>query len=332
LRHQITVLQRQLAPDKVRFAPADRAFLAALLHRLPRPTLRGLRLLVRPDTILRWHRDLLARRHARQSRPKRPGRPPTVRSIRALVLRLAKENPHWGYRRIHGELAALGITIAASTVWEMLTQAGIDPAPERAANTWAEFLRSQTHALLACDFFATHTLSGIPTYVFAVIEHAHRPIRILGATAHPTAAWVTQTARNLVMDLDDVGCRARFMIRDRDGKFPSGFDAVLADAGIRVVLTGVRMPRMNAIMERWVQTCRRELLDRTLIWNQHHLLHALHEFEHFYNGHRPHQGIANARPLHPLPAPITSPVRIAQLHIRRHDRLGGILHEYQHAA
>jgi putative transposase len=245
---------------------------------------------------------------------------------------LAKENPHWGYRQIHGELLVLGITVAASTVWEILTQAGIDPAPERAATTWADFLRSQAHALLACDFFQTYTLSGTPMYVFAVIEHAHRRIRVLGATAHPTAAWVTQAARNLMMDLDDVGCRVRFMIRDRDGKFPTGFDAVLADAGIHIVLSGVRIPRMNAIMERWIQTCRRELLDRTLIWNQHHLLHALREFEHFYNDHRPHQGIANARPLHPLPAPIIDPVRIARLDIHRHDRLGGVLHEYQHAA
>jgi len=249
-----------------------------------------------------------------------------------LVLRLANENPHWGYRRIHGELLVLGLTLAASTVWEILTQAGIDPAPERAATTWASFLRSQAHALLACDFFATHTLSGTPLYVFAVIEHAHRRIRILGATAHPTAAWVTQAARNLVMDLEDARCRARFLIRDRDVKFPGGFDAVLADAGVRVVLTGVRVPRMNAIMERWVQTCRHELLDRTLIWNQRHLLHALREFERFHNGHRPHQGIGNARPLHPLPAPITNPARIARLDIRRHDRLGGVLHEYQHAA
>jgi hypothetical protein len=142
-RHQITVLHRQLAPRKARFNPADRAFLAALAHRLPQPTLRGLRLLVRPDTILRWHRNLLAGRHASRSRPKRPGRPPTVRSIRTLILRLATENPHWGYRRIHGKLRVLGIALAASTVWEMLTQAGIDPAPERAATTWADFLRSQ---------------------------------------------------------------------------------------------------------------------------------------------------------------------------------------------
>jgi transposase InsO family protein len=134
------------------------------------------------------------------------------------------------------------------------------------------------------------------------------------------------------MDLQDAGCRARFLIRDRDGKFPGLFDAILADAGIEVVLSGVRMPRMNSIMERWVQTCRRELLDRTLTWNQSHLLHALREFEQFYNGHRPHQGIANARPLQPLPVPLAAPDQIACLDIRRRDRLGGVLHEYQHAA
>jgi transposase InsO family protein len=169
-------------------------------------------------------------------------------------------------------------------------------------------------------------------YVLAVIEHRTRRIRVLGATAHPTASWVVQVAKNLVMDLEDADCRARFLIRDRDGKFPELFDAVLADAGIEVVLTGIRMPRMNAMMERWVQTCRRELLDRTLIWIQRHLLHALRQFEAFYNEHRPHQGIANARPLHPLPPPITDPDQIASLNIRRRQRLGGILCEYQHAA
>ncbi|MGW4518752.1 integrase core domain-containing protein, partial [Streptomyces sp. NPDC004393] len=157
-------------------------------------------------------------------------------------------------------------------------------------------------------------------------------IRILGAAAHPTAAWVAQAAKNLVMDLEDAGCQARFLIRDRDGKFPALFDDVLKDAGIQVVPSGVRMPRMNAVMERWVQTCRRGRLDRTLIWNQRHLLHALREFEHFYNSHRPHQGIANARPLRPLPEPINDPARILRLDVRRRDRLGGTLHEYQHAA
>ncbi|MGW1802028.1 integrase core domain-containing protein [Streptomyces sp. NPDC001984] len=331
LRHQITVLERQLGGEKVRFSPSDRAFLAALLHRLPAQVLRRIRLVVRPDTVLRWHRDLVARSHAARSRPKRPGRPRTVRSIRPLVLRLARENSNWGYRRIHGELLVLGVTVAASTVWEILQEAGIDPAPERATSTWADFLRSQADALLACDFLETVTLSGARMYVFAVIEHASRRIRILGATAHPTATWVTQAAKNLVMELEDAGCRARFLIRDRDGKFPALFDTVLNVAGIEVVLSGVRMPRMNSIMERWVQTCRRELLDRTLIWNQRHLLHALREFEDFYNSHRPHQGIANTRPLHPLPTPVSHPEQITHLDIRRRQRLGGILHEYQHA-
>jgi transposase InsO family protein len=168
-------------------------------------------------------------------------------------------------------------------------------------------------------------------YVLAVIEHASRRIRILGATAHPTTAWVVQAAKNLVMDLEDAGCRARYMIRDRDGKIPKLFDTILADAGIDIVPSGIQMPTINSIMQRWVQTCRREL-HRTLIWNQRHLLHALHEFEQFYNAHRPHQGIANASPLHPLPPPIVFPAKMARLDIRRRDRLGGILHEYEHAA
>jgi len=332
VRHQLAVLQRQLGPQRVRFTPADRALLAALLHQLPRKALQRLQLIVKPDTVLHWYRNLMARRHAERSRHMRVGRPRTVRSIRVLVLRLVRENPHWGDRRVHGELLVLGVQVAASTVWEILRGAGIDPAPERRATTWADFLRSQADALLACDFFETATLSGARLYVFAVIEHATRRIRILGATAHPTAAWVTQAARNLVMDLQDAGVRARFLIRDCDGKYPDLFDAILADTGIEVVLTGVRVPRMNAVMERWVQTCRCELLDRALIWNQTRLPHALREFEEHYNEHRPHQGIANARPLHPLPAPLPDPDEITRLDIRRRDRLGGVLHEYDHAA
>ena len=218
LRHQLAVLQRQLDERQVRFTPADRAWLATLLDPLPRPTLRGLRLLVRPDTVLKWHRDLIAGRHAAVSRPRRRGRPRTLRSIRILVLRLARENPSWGYRRVHGELLTLGLTVAASTVWEILREASIDPAPDRAATTWADFLRSQAEALLAADFIETVTLTGARLYILAVIEHTSRRIRVLGVTAHPTAAWVTQAARNLVMDLHDVGSNVRYLIRDRDGK------------------------------------------------------------------------------------------------------------------
>jgi putative transposase len=134
------------------------------------------------------------------------------------------------------------------------------------------------------------------------------------------------------MDLEDASRQAKFLIRDRDSKFPHLFDVILADAGIQVVLTGVQTPRMNSIMERWIQSCRHELLDRTLIWNQQHLLHALREYEQFYNTHRPHQGIANARPLRPLPSPTTGQDQIARLNIQRCPRLGGILNEYHHAA
>jgi putative transposase len=332
LRHQLAVLERQLHGQRVRFAPIDRALLAALLHRLASDLLHRVRLVVRPETVLRWHRDLLARHHARISLPKRPGRPPTVRSIRVLVLRLAQENTSWGYRRIHGELLVLGITLAASTVWQILKDAGMDPAPERTSQTWSTFLRAQAEAILAVDFFETVTLTGTRMYILAVIEHATRRVRILGAAAHPTAAWVTQAVRNLAMDLQDAGTSARYLIRDRDGKYPKLFDAILTDTGIKVVLTGVWMPRMNAVMERWIQSCRRELLDRMLIWNQAHLLHALRRYEQHYNQHRPHRGITNSRPLRPLPEPITDPDQLAQLHIRRRDRLGGILHEYKHAA
>ena len=225
-----------------------------------------------------------------------------------------------------------GVKVAASAVWEILHEAGTGPAPGRSPATRAGFLRSQAEALLARDFFETVTLSGARLHVSAVIGHASRGIRILGATARPAASWVTQAARNFVMDLEDAGCRARFLIRDRDGKFPGLSGAILADAGIDVVLSEVRMPGMNSIMERWVQTCQRELLDRTLIWNQSRLLHALREFEQSCNGHRPHQGIANARPLEPPPVPLVTPDQIASLGIRRRDRLGGVLHEYQHAA
>ncbi|MFG1958392.1 integrase core domain-containing protein [Nonomuraea sp. NPDC049028] len=316
----------------MRFAPEDRAFLAALLTSLPRDVLRQLRLLVRPNTVLRWHRDLMKRRHARICQPKRPGRPPTVRSIRALILRLVRENPSWGDRRIHGELTTLGIKVAPSTVWEILKQAGLDQAPERASTTWADFLRSPADALLACDFIETVTLSGQRQYVLAVMEHATRRVRVLGTTAHPSSNWVTQAIKNLVMDLDDAGCRARFLLRDRDGKFPALMDEVLAEADITTVLTGIRMPRMNSIMERWVQSCRHELLDCCLVWNERHLRHALREYERFYNQYRAHQALNQAAPLRPVPDSITDPERIINLNIRRRDRLGGLLHEYSHAA
>jgi hypothetical protein len=163
------------------------------------------------------------------------------------------------------ELTGLGVRVSASTVQEISKKAGIDPAPRRTGPAWSEFLRSQADAILACDFFTVGLLDGTQAYVLAVIEHATRRIRILGVTQHPTGAWTTQQARNLIMDLGEQAHRVKFMVRDRASNFIAAFDAVLAAAGIRIVLCNVRTPRMNAIAERWIGGCRRELLDRTLV-------------------------------------------------------------------
>src|SRR6202050_4192296 len=242
LRHQLAVLQRR-QPGRPNVTWTDRALLAALLSVIPNARRQGLRLPVTPDTILRWHRDITPRRGPARSMRGKTGRPATRRNIRALVLRLARENPSWGYRRIHGELAGLGVKAAASTVWEILKKAGINPAPRRTGPPWSQFMRSQAEAILACDFFTADLLDGTQAYVLAVIEHATRRIRILGITLHPTGEWTTQQARNLLMDLGDEAHRAKFIIRDRGSNFTAAFDAVLADAGIRTLLCSVAAPR-----------------------------------------------------------------------------------------
>ena len=236
--------------------------------------------------------------------------------------------PARGYRRIHGELAGLGYQIGASTVWKILHHAGIDPTPRRAGPSWAQFLRAQAHGILACDLLHLDTITLHRLYVFFVIEHATRRVHILGVTAHPTAAWLAQQARNLLMDLEDAGRRFRFLIRDRDAKFNSAFDAVFTAADIRVIKTPVRAPRANAIAERFVGTIRRELLDRILILDQRHAMAALRQYEHHYNDHRPHRTLGQAAPLRPLPQRTTRDSNS----IRRRDRLGGLLHEYQQVA
>ena len=283
----------------------------------PAGRLAGLRLIVTPATIVRWHRDIVRRRWARLSHRRRSGRPPVRRTVRSVVLRLARENESWGYRRIHGELAGLGIIVAPSTVWQMLKDAGIDPAPRRDGPGWAEFLRSQAQGILALDFFTADLLNGTKAYVLAVIEHGNRRVRVLGATEHPVQSWVIQQARNLLMDLGDAGTRAKFILHDRDASFTQAFDAVFQAAGIRVIRSAVQAPRMNSITERWIGSCRRELLDRILIWNLRHLMRVLREYEDFYNSHRPHRALDQAAPLRPLPDGVTD---LDYFRVRRHDR------------
>jgi putative transposase len=326
LRHQLAVAEREHPGARSRLTWPDRAWLALLAGTLPTGHLAAIRLIVTPGTVLRWHRDIVRRRWARRSRQGRSGRPPRSRNVRSVVLRLARENESWGYRRIHGELAGLGVTVGPSTVWQILKPAGIDPAPRRDGPGWAEFLRSQAQGILALDLFTADLLNGTKVYVLAVIEHGTRRVRILGATEHPVQTWVVQQARNLLMDLDDAGTRVKFVLHDRDASFTAAFDEVFRAAGARVIRSAVQAPRMNSIMERWIGSCRRELLNRTLVWNQWYLMIVLREYEDFYNTHRPHRTLKQAAPLRPLPGGVTD---LGHFRIQRRDRAGGVIHEYR---
>ena len=319
LRHEVAVLRRQVARPRLDWA--DRAVLAGLSRLLPRWVWRGR--LVQPTTLLRWHRDLVRRRW---TYPHRRGRPGMALETRHLVQQLARENPTWGYRRVHGELCRLGSRIGASTVWAILQRAGVDPAPKRSAVSWRHFLRAQANSVLAVDFFTVDTVLLKRLYVLFVIEVASRQVHVLGVTAHPTGEWVTQQARNLLMALDD---RAdRFLVRDRDAKFTAAFDAVFAAEGIEVLRTPVRAPRANAYAERWVGTIRREVLDRMLILGCRQLRSVLTEYADHYNGHRPHRALEQAPPLGSGEPPAFVPAG----RVVRRDRLSGLIHEYAQVA
>jgi putative transposase len=329
LRHQLQLLERQVARPQLR--PADRALLAAFSRILPRRAWAPF--FVTPATLLRWHRELVARRWTYPHR--RPGRPGTPVGVRELVLRLARENPGWGYRRIQGELVGLGIRIAASTVWTILREAGVEPAPRRLESSWREFLRRQAASIIECDFLTVDTVFLKRFYVLFFIELASRRVRIAGITANPDGAWVTQQARNLVMRLDDERVRIRFLIRDRDSKFTASFDEVLRSEGIRVIKAPVRAPRARAHAERWVESLRRECLDRLLILGRRHLERVVHVYAQHYNEHRPHRSRDQRPPLAkppPIDGPAPSNVLLQLDRLRRRDRLGGLLHEYELAA
>jgi putative transposase len=297
--------------------------LAALSRLLPRT--RWQAFFVTPATLLRWHRQLLARHWTYPHT--RPGRPPIDPRIRALVLRLAGENPTWGHRRIQGELVRLGHTVAASTVWKILHRAGVEPAPRRAGPTWQQFLTAQARGIVACDFFTVDTVFFKRIYVLFFLELATPQVHVAGATAHPTGAWVAQQAQNLLMDLDQRADKLRFLLRDRDAKFTTGFDAVFTAAGTEIIRTPPKAPRANAHAERWVSTVRRECTDRLLILGERHLTAVLAEYTRHYNQHRPHRSLGQ-RP----PAPRSEVSQVTATQVRRRPILAGLINEYEQAA
>ena len=324
LRHQLTVLRRQI--PRPRLEPADRALLAAVSRVLPRS--RWSCFFVKPETLLRWHRRLVAGAWTYPHR--RTGRPPLDQEVQQLIVRLAKENPTWGYQRIKGELQHLGVRVSATAIRTTLRRHGLDPAPRRADGTWRAFLRQQAAGIVACDFFTVDTVWLRRLYVLFFIELDTRRVHLAGVTANPDGGWVTQQARNLLLVLGDQGRRVRFLLRDRDAKFSRGFDDVFRSEGGEVLVTPVRAPKANAYAERWVRTVRTECLDWLLIVGRSHLEQVLRVYVQHYNGHRPHRALGLAAP--DPPAGLTVVGEDQQGRVHRRDLLGGLLHEYRRAA
>ena len=256
-------------------------WLAALARLIPRNRWAEV-FPVTPATLLAWHRRLAAKKYDTSNRRK-PGRPPTVRGITRLIVRLAKENPLWGHCRIHGEPMKLGVTVAPSTVWEILRAAGIDPAPRRSGPGWRQVLHAQAAGIVAVDFLHVDTVLLRRLYVLVFIEHGTRRMHLGGVTANPTGEWTVQQARNLALTLDERFEDIKFLIRDRGSNFTASFDAVFQATGARIPRTAVQAPRMNATCERLVGTLRRELLDRVLILGKAHLRTVLAEYQVHYN-------------------------------------------------
>jgi putative transposase len=323
LRHELAVLRRR--KTRPAFRSYDRLFLAAASRLLPHAAWRSF--IITPATLLRWHCRLVANHWTYAGRR---GRPPIGQEVRALILRLARENPRWGYLRIVGELKGLGMVVSASTVKKLLRDERLGPASRREGPSWRQFLRAQAKSLIAVDFFSVDTVWLQRLYVLFFIDIGSRRVHLAGCTAHPDNEWVTQQARQVAWELADRAEPIRFLIRDNDRKFTSSFDGVFETQGTRIVRTPIQAPQANGVAERFVRTARSECLDWLLILSASHLERVLSVFIDHYNGFRPHRGL-NLAPPNGRPATETA-AAVTTMVVKRRDRLGGLLHEYGRAA
>jgi len=284
---------------------------------------------VRPETLLRWHRRLAAGAwtfpHHRPT-----GRPALDPEVQQLIVRLARENPRWGYQRIKGELQRLGVRVSATAIRTTLRRHGIDPAPRRTATTWRVFLRQQAAGIVACDVFTVDSIWLRRLYVLFFIELETRRVHLGGVTADPDGAWVTQQARNLLLVLGERGRQVQSLLHDRDAKFCRSFDDVVRAEGGEVLLTPVQAPRANAYAERWVRTVRAECLDWLLITGRGHPEQVLRVYVRHDDGHRPHRALILQPPDPPAQLTILGEGDRGAVH--RRDLLGGLLQEYRRAA
>ena len=322
LRHELSVLRRQV--KRPRWEPRDRLVLAALSRVLPRRSWSAF--VVRLETLLRWHRRLVARHWTYPHRG--PGRPRIGGEVRELIVRLARENASWGYVRIVGELRKLGIDVSATLVRNVLADAGLPPAPQRDRLSWRSFLRAQGESIVACDFFTVDTVWLRRLHVLVFLSVGSRRVEYFACTSKPDTAWMLQQARNLPMDLDDRGRQVRFLIHDRDKKFPAAFDAIFAGENVKIIRTPVQAPNANAHVERWIGSVRSECLDRLLIFGRRQLEHVLRVYVRHHNSRRPHRSL-DLRAPDSIDVPITRGSPPTDTALVRHDLLGGLIHEYE---
>src|SRR5213596_1260485 len=331
LRNEYLVTENRLLRNqmkgRLRLSDGERKVLAAIGQKLGKQALKEVATIVKPDTILGWHRKLVAQKCDGSPQRKAPGRPMIDPELEALIIRMAQENRSWGYDRIVGALANLGLTVSDQTVGNVLKRHGIAPAPERkTTTTWKEFIRTHVDVLVATDFFTAEvwTLGGLVTYyVLFFIRLGTREVHVAGVTPHPTQAWMIQVARNVTMEEWGFLAPGQYLIHDRDGKYGPAFQHIIDAAGAKRVPLPPRSPNLNAYAERWVRSIKEECLSRLILFGEASLWHALHAYVEHYHCERNHQGKGN---MLLFPTVNHDAERAGPLQCR--ERLGGLLKYY----